>query len=131
MGYYVDPQQELFTAIKLRLEAKGYAVYEGTLPPEGTPYPFIYMGDMLEDDTPTKTHIIGTINPTIHVWHNNPQQRGTVSQMIADIKATCWGLSHTGNYSWLWGRINSRIIPDNTTKEPLLHGIVEPETKFS
>lgn len=131
MGFYVDPQQELFTALKLRLEAKGYAVYEGFLPPENTPYPFIYLGDMQQIDTPTKSAVIGTINPTIHVWHNNPKQRGTVSYMMADIKATCRGIDETENYSWLWGSMTSRIIPDDTTKEPLLHGIVEPEVKFS
>lgn len=39
---YIDPQQELFSKLKIELEALGYAVYDGFLPPEGTAYPFVY-----------------------------------------------------------------------------------------
>lgn len=41
----MDPQQELFTTLKLELEKLGYGVYDGFLPPEDTPYPFIYLAD--------------------------------------------------------------------------------------
>lgn len=45
----MDPQQELFTALLLKLKEKyedtGIGVYDTFLPPDGTPYPFIYLAD--------------------------------------------------------------------------------------
>ena len=115
-----DPQQELFTAYKLSLEEKGYAVYDGGLPPEGTPYPFIYLGDFRQSDQMYKNAVTGTVYPTIHIWHNNPRQRGTVSQMLLDIKWVIYSLSKTDNFSWLVQAVNTHILPDDTTKTPLL-----------
>lgn len=127
----MDAQQEFFTALKLALEAKGYAVYDGFLPPDGTPYPFIYLGDFRQSDTANKSAIFGTVFPTVHVWHNDPKKRGTVSRMILDIKQTFAEIIRTANFAWMAVNVNSRIVPDNTTKTPLLHGIVEAELKFS
>ena len=53
----MDPQQELFTKIKLELEKKGYSVYDGALPPLETPYPFIYLGDMQQIDDANKSAV--------------------------------------------------------------------------
>lgn len=131
MQHITDPQQELFTAYKLSLEAKGYAVYDGELPPEDTPYPFIYLGDFRQSDVMHKNAVTGTVHPTIHVWHNNTKQRGTVSQMLLDIKAVIYKTERTENCGWIVQSVDSRIIPDNTTKTPLLHGIVEAGLKFS
>lgn len=126
-----DPQQELFTAYKLRLEAKGYAVYDGCLPPEGTPYPFIYLGDFRQSDAQLKNAVTGSVYPTIHVWHNNIKQRGTVSKMLLDIKTVIYGTEKTDNLDWLVQSVDSQIIPDNTTKMPLLHGVIDAGVKFS
>lgn len=127
----MDAQQELFTAFKLALEAKGYAVYDGALPPENTPYPFIYLGEFRQTDTELKNAVTGIVYPMIHVWHNNWNQRGTVSKMLLDIKTICRTLEHTANFAWLMRNINSRILADNTTKTPLLHGVFEADCEFS
>lgn len=134
----IDPQQELFTAYKLALEAMGYAVYDGELPPEksednpeGAEYPFIYLGDFRQSDQMLKNAVMGNVYPTINVWHNNTKQRGTVSKMLLDIKWVVYNLNKTKNFSWLVQSCETRIIPDNTTKTPLLHGIVEAGLKFS
>lgn len=126
-----DPQQELFTKLLIELRAKGFDVYDGELPPEDTPYPFIYLGDMQQNDKETKTQIIGSDFPTIHVWHNNTRQRGTVSQMLLSIKTVCRSINNTDNFAWHVRNVTQRIIPDNTTKTPLLHGILEVEFSFS
>lgn len=127
----MDAQQELFTYLKLSIEAKGYEVYDSFLPPPETPYPFVYLGDFQQTDAETKTNVIGSVFPTIHVWHNNPRKRGDVSKMLLDIKTICRSLSHTDSYAWNARNVTSQIIPDNTTKQPLLHGIVEAELQFS
>lgn len=126
-----DPQQELFTAYKLSLETKGYAVYDGALPPENTPYPFIYLGDFRQADLQLKNAVNGTVYPTIHIWHNNIKQRGTVSKMLLDVKSVIYQTYKTESFNWLVQSVDSRIIPDNTTKTPLLHGVVEAGAKFS
>lgn len=127
----MDPQQELFTELLLRLKDLEYDVYDTFLPPEGTPYPFIYLADSQQTDTQTKSAVMGNVYQTIHVWHNNPKQRGTVSEMLLNIKKVCYKLEDTENFAWMIQNMNQRILPDNTTKTPLLHGRLEVEFKFS
>jgi hypothetical protein len=127
----MDAQQELFTALKLGIEAKGYTVYDGVLPPDGTPYPFVYLGEFRQTDKEHKNAVTGTVVPMIHVWHNNTRQRGTVSKILFDIKTVCRQITHTSNYAWLIRNVNGRILADNTTKTPLLHGVVEADCVFS
>ncbi len=126
-----DPQQELFTSIKINLEKKGYSVFDGVLPPKGTPYPFIYLGDMQQIDDATKSAVFGNVFFTIHVWHNSPKKRGTASSMLLAIKEVCRNIEHTENFVWYVRNINQRILTDNTTKTPLLHGVLDVEFKFS
>ena len=126
-----DPQQELFSRIKVDLEAEGYAVYDGALPPEDTPYPFVYLGDCRQIDDANKSAIFGNVYQTIHVWHNNTKQRGTVSQMLLTAKMVCYRIDHTANFAWSCLNVTQQIVPDDTTKTPLLHGVVEVEMKFS
>lgn len=128
----MDPQQELYTAILLCLkELYGNDVYDGFLPPDNTPYPFVYLGDFRQNDKETKGAILGTVYPTIHIWHNNPQQRGTVSAMMLNIKTKLRRIEKTANFSWAIKNVEQRILPDNTTKTPLLHGVLELEFMFS
>ncbi|MDD3338433.1 MAG: DUF3168 domain-containing protein [Lachnospiraceae bacterium] len=127
----MDPQQELFTKLLLDIKALGYDVYDGGLPPDGTPYPFIYLGDSQQTDDANKSAVFGNVYQTIHVWHNGPKQRGKVSSMLLEIKQVCRRIEHTANFAWNVRNLNQRIIPDTTTKEPLLHGIIEAEFKFS
>lgn len=125
-----DPQQELFTAVKLGLEAKGHTVYDGFMPPDGTPYPFIYLGDFRQNDTETKNAVCGSVFPTIHIWHNTPNKRGTVSKMVLDIKRVLRSIGRTANFTWVPRNVTGRILEDNTTKTPLMHGVVEAEMRF-
>ena len=127
----MDPQQELFSELLLKMKELGYDVYDTFLPPKGTPYPFIYLADSRQTDTRNKTAVFGNVSQTIHIWHNNPRQRGAVSKMLLDIKKICYKLEHTENFAWMVRDVNQRILPDNTTKTPLLHGLLEVEFKFS
>ena len=126
-----DPQQELFTQLKLDLEKLGYSVHDGILPPADTPYPFIYLGNSMQTDETNKTAVFGSVHQTIHVWSDSPKNRGTVSQMLLAIKTTCRKIGHTANFAWDARNMTQNIIPDTTTSTPLLHGILEVEFKFS
>ena len=127
----MDPQQELFTELLLKIKELGYDVYDGFLPPDGTPYPFVYLADVRQSDTANKTAVFGNVYPTIHVWSNNPKRRGEVSKILLDIKTACRKIEHTANFAWMLININQQILADNTTKQPLLHGVLEAEYKFS
>ena len=130
-----DPQQELFSRLLVDLreffKTEGYEVFDGALPPDGTPYPFVYLGDCRQSDEATKSQVIGSVYITIHAWHNNPKNRGTVSKMLLAIKETCRWIDHTENFAWFLRNAEQSIVTDDTTNTPLLHGIVEAEFKFS
>lgn len=127
----MDSQQELFTELLLQIRSLGYDVYDGFLPPEGTPYPFVYLGDNQQNDDANKTAVFGRVYQTIHVWSDNPKRRGEVSSMLLAIKQICRKMEHTANFAWMLQNADQRILPDNTTKQPLLHGVIEAEFKFS
>lgn len=128
----MDAQQELFSIIRESIEKTGYDVYDCGLPPEETPYPFVYLGDVQSSDNEFKgSEITGTVNMTIHIWSNNPKKRGDLSEMIANIKKICRSVEKTNNYSWFVSELVNRILPDNTTKEPLLHGVIEGSFRYS
>ena len=129
----MDPQQELFTALleKLRSEFGEDDVHDGFLPPEDTPYPFVYLADVRQSDSQTKSGMTGSVTQTIHVWHNDHVKRGSVSAMLLKIIKLWTGLEHTNNFGWLLTSIDTRILPDTTTKQPLLHGVIEAVFKFS
>ena len=127
----MDPQQELFTTLKLELEKLGYGVYDGFLPPEDTPYPFIYLADSHLIDDANKSAVFGNVYQTVHIWHNNTKQRGTVSKMLLDIKSIARRIAKTDNFSWFIRNIDQRILADTTTETPLIHGVLELEFKFS
>ena len=127
----LDPQQELFTRMKSDFEKLGYKVYDGFLPPASTPYPFVYLGDFQQIDAANKSAVHGRVFPTIHIWSNTPKKRGTVSKMLLDIKTACRKIERTTSFSWSLRNVNQRIFADNTTKTPLLHGVIEAEFYFS
>ena len=126
-----DPQQEIFSRLHSEISIKGYDVYDGYLPPENTPYPFVYMGDCNQIDDANKTAVFGNVYQTIHVWSNKPQNRGDLSKIMLEIKNICRNINKTRNFSWFVKNVTQRIIPDNTTRTPLLHGVLEVEFKFS
>lgn len=131
----MNPQQELFTRLLLDLReifsTQGIEVYDGILPPEGTVYPFVYLGEFRQEDEANKSAIFGSVYPMIHVYHNDPWKRGTVSKMLMEIIYACRDIEHTDNFAWHIRDVQQRIIPDNTTKTPLLHGVVEATFRFS
>lgn len=127
----MDPQQEFFTRLRMDLEAMGFSVYDGALPPASTPYPFVYLGEFRQTDAANKSAVFGMVYPTIHVWHNDPRQRGTLSQILLSIKTACRAIDHTDNFAWQVREMTQRILNDDTTNAPLLHGVLEAGVAFS
>lgn len=129
----MDPQQELFSYLLVALKEKypDIGIYDSFLPPEETPYPFIYLADSHQTDDRNKDISFGNVFQIIHVWHNNPRQRGTVSGLLLGIKELCYRLESTKNFGWDLQNADQRILADTTTAHPLLHGVLEIEFKFN
>ncbi|MED9882325.1 MAG: hypothetical protein UFD80_06640 [Blautia sp.] len=127
----MDAQQELFTRLLTDLRSKGYDVYDGFLPSEDTPYPFIYLSDSRQTDRMTKTNLTGIVYQTIDVWGNSPKNRGTISNILQDIKRVCFGIDRTSNHVWHVSGVSQSILHDNTTNIPLIHGILQVDFSFS
>lgn len=127
----MDVQQELFTRLLTDLRSKGYDVYDGFLPSEDTPYPFIYLSNSRQTDRMTKTNLTGIVYQTIDVWGNSPKNRGTISNILQDIKRVCFGIDRTSNHVWHVSGVSQSILHDNTTNIPLIHGILQVDFSFS
>lgn len=129
----MSPQQELFSQFRVALEkAFPGRVYDGDLPPEGTPYPFIYIGTT-QDSTSyqVKGGFFGKVNIAIHVWTNNVRARGDLSSLLFAIRRIGRSVDFTSSYGWCMSGSDEDILPDNTTtSEPLMHGILNFEFKY-
>lgn len=123
-----SPQQDLFSEllIRLRKEFGTGRVYDGFLPQEGTPYPFIYLGDNHQiDDFGNKMQILGEVRQTIDVYMDNPKKRGTLSDYLDRIVETARGIGQTSSYRWRISSVDQQIFPDTTTATPLVHGVID------
>lgn len=132
----MDSQQELFTALKVQLEkalkSKGVNVYDTFLPSEGTPYPYVYIGNsQLVDDYGNKTMILGSITQVVDVWHNNLRKRGELSEIMMIVKNVARQINRTNNFAFQIKDINQRILPDTSTSEPLMHGVLELDFRIT
>lgn len=127
----IDPQQELFTALRFALGALDVPVYDGFLPPEGTPYPFIYIGESQLADEPNKTAVFGTVTQTVHIWHANPKRRGMASALALTVKSLARQITRTANFSWHLMGVNQQMLSDNTTRQPLLHVVIDLDYRFN
>ena len=132
----MDSQQELFSALlvklKKELESEGVNVYDTFLPSEGTPYPYVYIGNsQLVDDYGNKTMILGSITQVVDVWHNNPRKRGELSEIMMIVKNVARQINRTNNFAFQIKDINQRILPDTSTSEPLMHGVLELDFRIT
>lgn len=127
----MDSQQEIFTALRTRIKALGLTVYDGALPPASAEYPFVYLGESTVDDSyNNKTVISGEALQVIHVWHDRPDKRGTLSRILLNIKEIARGIRETDTYHWFIVGVDQRILPDDSTSRTLLHGILELRWRF-
>lgn len=121
----LDPQQELFTEARTML-AEQFDVYDGALPPDGTPYPFIYLADTQQvDDLSNKSAVMADIYLTVHLWGDDVEKRGTFSGILLDVKNIVRSITQSAHYSFTLRGCDQRILNDNTTSTPLLHGVLE------
>lgn len=130
MAFIKSPQQQIFDACFSVSDIKlGYDTYT-FLPAKGTDYPFVYIGEQFSDDRETKSVIFGNVVQTIHIY-DTYRNRRTVTDMINAIKKELRKLKHTETFYVKIKKMSSRVIPENSTAENLLHGVIEVEFQFN
>lgn len=127
----LDPQQEIFNTLRKTIADLGYSVYDTVLPPEGTEYPFVYLGYTQQVDERTKSQINGTVYQSVDVWHSSPKRRGDISGMMLNIKTACRAIAHTTNFSVDVLLNDQSINADDSTGITLVRGMMDFKIKFS
>lgn len=124
-----SPEQEIFDAIFSTCLNLGYRTYD-YLPPNGTQYPFVYIGEVFQQDRHTKSGLFGDIQVTVHIYNDRKKRKETTT-MRDTIKNELYKLKRAGNINVMLKRGTGQILIDNSTSQPLLHGILELEFTYN
>lgn len=124
-------QLELFSAVYQTLTDAGLSVFDGSLPPAGTPYPFTYLADCEKQEGSYKAGRGGQIYQTVHIWQADTNKRGDLLRMMETVLQRCARITKAGKYGLTMVRHSSRIVYDDTTKTPLLHGVLDLTYEYS
>lgn len=125
-----QPDQEIHDELFRKSQALGFKTYTH-LPPDSTSYPFVTMGDVQLLPRPTKSHLIGRVSVTVHVW-GLINSRKTVSDMIGQLMLSFSQIKSIGDRQWVMDlSSSSQIIKDNSTVDTLYHGIINLEFRFN
>jgi hypothetical protein len=124
-----SPEQEIFDAIYSTCLNLGYRTYD-YLPPNETQYPFVYIGEVFQQDRHTKSGLFGDIQVTVHIFNDRKKRKETTT-MRNTIKNELYKLKRAGNINVMLKRGTGQILIDNSTSQPLLHGILELEFTYN
>lgn len=125
----MSPQQELFTTLLTSMRNAGLDVYDGVLPPDGTPYPFVYLADVSQSDSFTKGSIGGNISVTINVWHDDYNKRGVFSSIVDDVVEICRRV-HLFNDKFYYSSVNQQFMNDSSVTPPLMRAMITANFVF-
>lgn len=125
----LSPQQQIFNEVYKVCYQLGYDVYD-YLPATEVSYPFVFLGEQFDNDRVNKSTVTGLVTQIIHVY-DDYRKRGDVTTMMDSIKRELRKLKHTNNFYITTRNINSQTLPDNSTAQALIHGIVEVEFSFN
>jgi hypothetical protein len=125
------PSQEIYTAIRGIAKGLGYDVYDGAMPDETVPYPFVYIGEASMTDLSNKSAIFGRVRQSVHVWHDDLDQRGTVTSIMLAIHQEAHRLRATPHFFVTVRTIDQSVIVDSSTGRKLYHGIVDIVLDFN
>lgn len=125
------PDQALYDALfKICIGLK-YKTYD-FLPPEGTGYPFVVVGNTEILPFSTKSYAIGRIAARVDVWASY-KSRKQASDMMNKIVYKASTIKHLQDNIKCSLRINDtniRLLQDNSTNDNLWHGIIELTFNF-
>jgi hypothetical protein len=86
-----------------------------------TTYPHVVLGEQFKQNIrENKDRLNRQTQVTLHFWHNNVRQGGTVRNMMHDVEV---GL--LDEFGSLGEDINTQLLEDDSTSTTFLHGILE------
>lgn len=123
---FKSPQQQIFDTVFLSSLRLGYRTVD-YLPSRDFNLPFVFIGEQFDQDLRTKTNLYGSVQQTIHVFHER-QNRRDLTTMMNNIKKELRNLKLTENFYLSCKNITSQTLID--ADSGLLHGIIEVEIIF-
>lgn len=121
----MSPEQNIRIRLRLLLDELGYPVYSYLPNGEGE-FPILHVGEQFKQNE--RLHIDrlnGRTQITIHVWHNDVRQEGTVMRLVYQVEQLL--LKEFGLYG---EDINTELVMDDSTDVRLLHGIINVNIKY-
>ena len=120
----ISPQQDIYNTVYGVCEKLG-DVYE-EVPPKGTLYPFIWLGqtELLPDRN--KSAIFANVIQTIRFYAKDTQ-RGTISQLMFDVENALRELKETDQSYIDLVRSNTTVLGEVDDNDNLYHGVLKVE----
>lgn len=125
-----QPDQLLHDEMYRISSGLGYDTYT-YLPPDDVAYPFVLMGETMVLPQSTKSHLIGRLSSTVHVW-GRVDDRKTLSDMAGQLMSSFFAIKNIGGMQFS-AEVNESSIDsnrDNSTDEVLYHFIIYTYFKF-
>ena len=118
-------EQRLFSEVKRICESSGIKTYE-YLPNDDVGYPFVFVGEQFGNSVfNNKDKRLLSVTQTVHVYHNNYMQRGTLSSIMSNITSGMMMIDKVDGRQLNVRGQSMQILPDNSIGIPLLHGVIE------
>ncbi|MEQ7069184.1 hypothetical protein [Enterococcus avium] len=125
-----QPDQELYDEVYKICQVLGYNVFT-YLPPDKTPYPFVYVGESQELPQATKSVLVGTVQLNIHIYGLHTERK-QVSDMKGAILWELRKLRQSKNFNWKISnnQTQPQMLQDTTTNTALWHCVIPLEMRF-
>lgn len=125
-----QPDQQIHDELIKRSSQLGYKTFL-FLPPLGTFYPFVVMGEVYLLPQATKSYLIGDVEVTMSVW-GDKSNRKLVSDMIGNLMREFSTIKRIENTDWqmIYNQSDSNISKDNSTEDTLYRGDLSLHFRF-
>jgi len=125
-----QPDQELYDEVYKICQALEYNVFT-YLPPDKTPYPFVYIGESQELPQATKSVLVGTVQLNIHIYGLHTKRK-QVSDMKGAILWELRKLRQSKNFNWKISnnQTQPQMLQNTTTNTALWHCVIPLEMRF-
>ena len=119
-----SPRQLLYDTIFERLSMLGFVVFD-KLPMEEVPYPFIVIKNNLSEyDKRQKSNRSMALSLKIDTWHLS-DNRGEHDKTLTQIEQSLFSLVSIEGLPLVVRDLRTNEMTDTTTKDSLLHGIID------
>lgn len=125
-----QPDQQIHDELIKRSSQLNYKAFP-FLPPLGTSYPFVVMGEVYLLPRATKSRLIGDVEVTMSVW-GDKSDRKLVSDMIGSLMAEFSKIKRIEDIKWqmIYDQSDSNISKDNSTEDTLYRGDMSLHFRF-